>query len=221
MNDCSPNKILTPNPQNDTGAKMKSKELKAEATRLRILEAAYEEMYLHGYQGMRIDKVLSKTALAKGALYHHFPNKKALGYAVIDELIYPQTQMMYGGLLSTDDPIQAHKNILMKACNAMAEEDVRLGCPVNNLSQEMACLDEGFKERLCVIYESWSGVITESIELGQQRGLVRCNVNPKSVSIFIISAMQGVMGTAKCMQSKTVLVELTEVLCDYLESLRA
>ena len=34
---------------------------------------------------MRLDDVVAATGLTKGALYHHFPNKQALGYAVVDE----------------------------------------------------------------------------------------------------------------------------------------
>lgn len=221
MNDCRPGCSIKKLVKKVLPSSCKSKELNAENTRSRILQAAFEEMYAHGFQGMRIDNVLAKTALAKGALYHHFPNKKTLGYSVVDEIIFPQSKLMYEGLAESDDPIGAHCDILTSACQAMSESDVELGCPVNNLSQEMAGLDEGFKQRLCVIYEDWTEAIEQSLASGQKKGLVRSNIDPRSVSIFIISSMQGLMGTAKCMQSKEMLTELTTVLCDYLESLRA
>ena len=59
-------------------------------TRRRILEAAFKAMYRNGFQGMRLDEVIAATELTKGALYHHFPNKRALGYAVVDEILYGQ-----------------------------------------------------------------------------------------------------------------------------------
>ena len=43
-------------------------ERNTETTRTRILEAAREEIFQNGYQGMRIDSILQKTNLAKGAL---------------------------------------------------------------------------------------------------------------------------------------------------------
>ena len=41
-------------------------------TRARLLEAAFEEIYQHGFQGMRVDEILERTGLKKGAFYHHF-----------------------------------------------------------------------------------------------------------------------------------------------------
>ena len=50
-----------------------------EKTRQRLLQAAYEEIHAHGFQGMRVDQVLRKTSLQKGAFYHHFSSKLELG----------------------------------------------------------------------------------------------------------------------------------------------
>ena len=58
----------------------------ADATRQKILDIAFEEILLKGYQGLRVDGVLKKAALTKGAFYHHFSSKKELGLAVIDEV---------------------------------------------------------------------------------------------------------------------------------------
>lgn len=197
------------------------KELKAEQTRERILQAAFEEMYENGYQGMRIDSILAKIKLAKGALYHHFPNKKSLGYAVVDEILMPNSRQMYESLIHAEDPISAYCELLRNACENVTHEQLTQGCPVNNLCQEMSGLDEGFKQRLCTIYTNWSNAIAASLARGQETGIVKQSVDPKASAMFILSAIQGAMGTAKCMQSQTLLSELTKALCDYLESLRA
>lgn len=41
----------------------------------------------HGFQAASLNNILAKTGLTKGALYHHFPDKDRLGYAVIEEVI--------------------------------------------------------------------------------------------------------------------------------------
>ena len=58
-----------------------------ESARSRILRAAFEEIYRHGYQGTRVDAILAETGLTKGAFYHHFSSKQDLGYAVVDEFL--------------------------------------------------------------------------------------------------------------------------------------
>ncbi len=196
-------------------------ELKAEQTRDKILQAAFEVMHEHGYQGMRIDSVLEKTGLAKGALYHHFPNKKALGYAVVEEILLPSSKFMYEGLVDADDPIAHHCEIIQSSCINMTDEQVTQGCPVNNLCQEMSGLDEGFKDRLLLIYNEWGEAIKVSLENGKKSGIVRENVDAGASALFMISAMQGAMGTAKCMQSRDILSQLANALCDYLQTLRA
>ena len=58
-------------------------------TRAQILERNFQAVRLHGFQGMRADKVITDLGITKGALYHYFPNKFELGYAIVDELIAP------------------------------------------------------------------------------------------------------------------------------------
>src|SRR5262249_13458384 len=56
-------------------------------TRERLLQAAFREVFRHGFQGAGIDSILAATNVTKGALYYHFESKEALGYAIIEEII--------------------------------------------------------------------------------------------------------------------------------------
>src|SRR3954463_4371958 len=58
-----------------------------EATRDRLLGAAFQEIHRRGYQAASIDSILASTGLTKGALYHHFADKAALGPPVCDEVV--------------------------------------------------------------------------------------------------------------------------------------
>src|SRR5206468_2966878 len=59
----------------------------AERTRERLLQAAFREVHRSGFQSASIDAILAATNVTKGALYHHFESKEALGYAVVEEKI--------------------------------------------------------------------------------------------------------------------------------------
>ena len=48
-------------------------------TRQHLLEAAFQEIYKVGFQAASLQTILSNAGVTKGALYHHFKNKKALG----------------------------------------------------------------------------------------------------------------------------------------------
>jgi AcrR family transcriptional regulator len=116
-------------------------------TRQRLLQAAFQEIYHSGFQGSDLEAILDRAGVTKGALYHHFENKEALGYAVVDEVI---TTMMRDKWLRplehAQNPIDALAQIVRST--STKPEWLHRGCPINNLSQEMSPLDEGFRKRL-------------------------------------------------------------------------
>ena len=191
------------------------------SARERILQAAHEEMYEHGFQGLRIDAVLKKTQLAKGALYHYFPTKLALGYAVVDECLIVFFQKMWGELFgATNDPLQAIIDCFNKKCSDFQLGEAFNGCPLNNLMQEMSTLDEGFHCRLQAVIANIVATTANALLQGQKKGIVRSDINPQKVAMFILSSYQGIMGMAKCIQSPEIMVDLFDALGRYVESLR-
>lgn len=220
MKECIPSKLAKLILNKSFCPGLKQKDAQAEHTRLRILQAAFEEMYEHGYQGMRIENILNKTKLAKGALYHHFSGKQALGYAVADEVLYQQIEVVWQPLTQSSDPVTDLCLLLRSMGDCITAKDIEKGCPINNLAQEMAGLDKGFNQRLNVIYQHWINTISNALKSGQKYQTVRADISPETVSIFIVSTIQGAMGIAKCMQSQVTLQQLTHTLCEYLEQLR-
>jgi len=57
-----------------------------EVTRAQIVEAAIQTAQETGAANFTLDAVVSRLALSKGALLHHFPSKTALLEAVIDHV---------------------------------------------------------------------------------------------------------------------------------------
>ena len=199
-----------------------STERNAEQTRTRILEAAREEIFQNGYQGMRIDSILQKTNLAKGALYHHFPNKLALGYAVVDEVLMGHFQSVWEEMfVQSKDPLTTLQQLFLGKAETFQNAVSFNGCPLNNLNQEMAAIDTGFHQRLEKVFEGVHMTIVHSLEQGQIDGIVRKDINPVKISMFIFSSYQGIMGAAKCMQAPELLTDLFGTLNDYIETLRA
>lgn len=197
-------------------------ERNAEQTRTRILEAAREEIFQNGYQGMRIDAILQKTKLAKGALYHYFPNKLALGYAVVDEVLMGHFQTVWQEFfLQHNDPLITLQQIFICKAESFQNAASFNGCPMNNLNQEMAAIDEGFHQRLEKVFENVHMTIMNALEQGQANGIVRKDIDPVKISMFIYSSYHGIMGAAKCMQAPELLTDLFGTLNDYIETLRA
>lgn len=193
-----------------------------DVTRQRILEAAFMEMYRNGFQGMRLDEVLMTTGLTKGALYHHFPNKRALGYAVVDEIIAPMMDAIWlQPLKNAADPLQAMVSVVERLPDDKPAEITRYGCPLNNLAQEMSPLDEGFRKRLDNIFGLWHDVTEEALQRARQQGHIRQDVNCDETATFVLAALEGCIGMAKNAQSEKRLRVCNRGLVDYLHSLQA
>ncbi len=63
---------------------MTRQEVRRETTRSAIVAAAIDLFGHQGYDGSSIDAVAAAAGVAKGAVYHHFPNKRALFASAFD-----------------------------------------------------------------------------------------------------------------------------------------
>lgn len=194
---------------------------KSEETRSEILMAAFDEIYHRGFQSASLGNILKNTETTKGALYHHFANKAELGYAVVDELIYTSTKASWiEPLQKTDDPVTVIQEIILNSGAQMTDEDVLLGCPLNNLAQEMSPIDEGFRSRIKAVYDEWQHTIEEACERGKLAGNIREDTNSNQVAVLFVATLQGCMGVAKSTQSLEMLMQCGEGLIKQLELLR-
>lgn len=193
-----------------------------DVTRDKLLQAAFEEIYRRGFQAASLDTILAKAGMSKGALYHHFPDKAALGQAVVDEVVRGLLLERWGVLEPpVGDPITALQRIIRRRSTALSAREVELGCPLNNLAQEMSPLNEQLRRRVSKTFETWTEGFARILERGQKEGTVQVEVNAKKVAAFIVAAVEGSFGLAKSAQSPTMLRSNLEVLDAFLETLRA
>ncbi len=190
-------------------------------TRETILEAAFHEIHQNGFRAASIDHILASTGLTKGALYHHFPNKAALGYAVVDEIIGGYVHEMWlRPLDGQDDPIGSLISQLSSMSAERIEQSCTLGCPLNNLAQEMSPVDDTFRKKIEAVFDAWRSGIAGHLERGQKAGRVRAEVDCEQVATFFVASVEGAGGLAKNARDPQVLATCIESLTHYLEGLR-
>lgn len=193
-----------------------------DATRLKILRAAFGEFYRHGFQGGSLNRIVDAAGTTKGALFHHFDGKQDLGYAVVDELIGPLLEERWlAPLVESANPIAD----LKRAFRKFVKEDIESGhwlqgCPLNNLAQEMSPLDEGFQTRIDALYATWRKTVAAAFASGAKQGKVRKDVVPARVAALVVAGQMGIWGTAKSSQDAELMVQAGEALCDYLDGLK-
>ena len=192
-----------------------------EKTRQRLLQAAFEEIHEHGFQGMRVDKVLRKAELQKGAFYHHFSSKLELGYAVLEEQIRPMLEGIWlDPLKDILNPVEDFPKMLENLKERVPSSMREHGCPLNNLAQEMASQDEGFQKRIGILFSNWINTYTQLFEEAQAKGQVRADVKAEEIARFVVATLEGSIGVFKAEQSPLQWQACQSQLGIYLSALR-
>jgi AcrR family transcriptional regulator len=184
-----------------------------------LLQAAFREVYRSGFQSAGLDGILAAAGVTKGALYHHFGSKEALGYAIVEEIIAPDSRGQWlSPLENCEDPVE----VLISSVQALSvhPEAVRGGCPLINLAQEMSPLDAGFRQRLATIFRDWQDGVAAALRDGQNHGKVRRDLEPAQAAGLLIAMVEGYGMLAKNAQDAKVMEEGIRNVVEWLRSLR-
>lgn len=192
-----------------------------EKSRQEILDVAFLEILAHGFQGVSVDDIVRQTSLTKGAFYHQFPTKLALGYALVDEVIRPMIiERWIRPLDNYQDPLTGILELLKLHIGKSPLEQLKLGCPLNNLVQEMSPIDDEFHAHLKVSLDLWINEMQKHLKRAQQEGFLKKDVNPKQLATFIVMTHEGFYGLIKGLQDKRIFNTLLNSLEGYFKTLR-
>lgn len=197
-----------------------TKQRDLERTRKEILDVAFWEIYRNGFQGVSVDQVVEKTKLTKGALYHQFPTKLELGYAVVDEVVRPLIQSRWIlPLEQWENPIEGILSQMKKLIGGASTDQLKLGCPLNNLVQEMAPVDAGFRKRLQAALNYWIDELERLLLMGQKKGHLKKHVDCRRVATFVVMSHEGFYGLLKGLPDSQLFDAMYNSLEEYLLSM--
>jgi len=186
-------------------------------TRDKLLDAAYEEIYKHGYQGASIDAILKTCSVPKGSMYHHFKSKKELALAVIDERLSVKMHAMLRQ--SSEDNTSLEKLFLVIDFVGNVPCLLESGCPLSKLIAEMAPLDEDFEKHLVAIRISLFNILHKVVRDGVKNKEIVVE-DTSSLTIFIITSIWGNISLGKGMVTHASYLASTQHLKNYLRSLK-
>ncbi len=171
---------------------------KADATRLAILQKAFDLIYVNGYQATSIDDIIATTQVTKGAFYYHFKNKEEMGLAIINEIMYPPMhEAMVAKLAHSHNPIEDLYQMMRDILLANPYMQVRYGCPAHNLIQEMSPLSTTFQAALGRLVNEWKAAIETCVNTARQTGKMKPEVDAEQVAITIMAGYGGIRNLGK------------------------
>ncbi len=194
---------------------------RGEKTRQALIDAAFAEIHRHGYRAASLNDILGAANCTKGSLYHHFPDKHALGLAAASENIEAFiAENWLTPLAETTDPLTTIRGIIQRHVAGETMKDIRLGCPMQNLSQEMAPLDEDFRHYLNGVFNRWTDAIADALRRGMAAGTVRQSIDPHGLATIIVATHQGMISLIKTAQDPMVGANSAPTFFNLLETMR-
>ena len=178
---------------------MKKSEKKSQ-TREKLLDAAFLEVYINGYNAASTTKILKDTKIPKGSMYHHFSSKKELVLAVIKERINLKMDDYF------DFNYYENKTVYKTfedTYKKMAKNEILIinGCPLHRLMVEMASVDGDFNKILNLYYKQFVKKISLLLNKGIQINEFK-KFDTKEFAKYIISSTWGALSISPNLSSK-------------------
>lgn len=190
-------------------------------TRERILSAAFDLVLGAGFGGVSVDSIVAGAGVTKGAFYHHFASKKALGRALIEEVVGPRILAeRLAPLQRSPEPLAALLELVRWAEENVTDRRLATGCPLNNLAQEISSIDEGMRRAVAGVLDHWTAGLAAEIRRAQEVGSVRPDLEPLEIATFLVASWQGAMGTVKATRDRGALRACRVGLETYLDAVR-
>jgi TetR/AcrR family transcriptional repressor of nem operon len=185
-----------------------------ENTRQKLIDATYEEVYSHGYQGAALADILANAGVHKGSMYHFFSNKKEMALYAIKEKISERFGTRYVEILDNENRFLER---FFDGLRDLEQRDFRRGCPLANIVQEMSNIDEDFNATMKEIYAKFRHIIKQIFDKAMSVGELRpCDTT--KLALFTVSAFEGAILSAKASGNTQDYLDCIECLISYIES---
>lgn len=192
-----------------------------DATRQKLLNAAFGEIRRAGFGGASISNILEQSGCTKGALYHHFSGKAKLVNAVIEECLPGYVDDVWLSDLEGADDILP---VLMGQVDRLGGENapgmLAGGCPLARLASGAGELDENLRKRIDGVYRYWRRGLASHIGKAQFNKTVRTDIEPSAVAEFIIASLHGFLTRPPALRNLETQDSFAREFARYLNNLR-
>ena len=181
-------------------------------------------MYKKGYCATSITDILKIAELTKGALYYHFLTKDSLVLATMECYIEDFINSHWiEPIQNSDKPIEAiitqiNSHYAMYT-NKKSIFDVKHGCPINNFIMDMSNKNEDFFKYLEGAYKNWQESFEKALTKAQTLKQTKTDFDAREQALFIISAIEGSIGSAKAYNDLATLEGSYKTLTKYIKNL--
>ncbi|MDY0193277.1 MAG: TetR/AcrR family transcriptional regulator [Aliarcobacter butzleri] len=181
-------------------------------TRNDLINCTFDEIYTKGYQGASLTNILKNAKVHKGSMYHFFENKKDMAMVSIKEKIYERFLERYASILNLKEN---HLEAFIESIKDTTKRDLKKGCPIANVIQEMSNIDEDFKVLMEHIYQTFRQNIKDILDKAiEKKEMKECDTT--KLALYIASTLEGAILSAKASGNIQDYLDVIDILSSYL-----
>ncbi len=187
--------------------------------REKLLDVAFEEIYINGYAATSVDTILQKAGVPKGSLYHHFGSKKALVLAMVQERLFPKMDQFFR--FEKEEGCSVYES-LRKTYVSVSKNRLLItyGCPLHRLMVELSPVDPDFDKLLLSKYEEMIHGIASLLRAGIETGEFTEALDPEKFARFMLDAAWGTLSLSPSVSSAKRFLEESAYVLQVLEGYR-
>ena len=160
------------------------------ATKARIVAAAMQLFWEHGYERTSVADVVAAAGVRSGSLYHFFATKEDVLIAVLEAYLAGLTPMVMAPAFAlAEDPLERVFAVLAGYRERILRTEFRYRCPVGSLALEMQNESERGRELVRHNFAGWRLAIAQCVRDAAPR--LRAGVDPDSLATFVLTVMEG------------------------------
>jgi AcrR family transcriptional regulator len=191
------------------------REAEARATRDALIEAALDLFTERGYSAVGTEEIVARAKLTRGALYHHFTDKRDLFRAVFERVEGDLMERIGRTMTGAENPwelIIAGMRAFLDACEEPAVKQI-------SLTDAPAVL--GWQEWREIDNRHGLGLTRAALDGAEQAGLIRPIATEPMAHLFVAALSEAAFIIAHAEQPKKARAEVEEALLQLVEGLRA
>lgn len=174
-------------------------------------------MARQGFNSAGLAAILKEANVPKGSFYHFFSSKQEFGLTILDHFALGVERVFTSFLRDdTAPPLVRLRNCIESLTAKFESNNCSIGCFAANMGQELADVNEAFREKLQGVFCSWAGHFETCLREAQESGQISRQVSPESLALFFLSGFEGALLLSKVMKSPAPLKNFTAVFFEML-----
>ena len=192
------------------------KETKKQTSREKLLDVTFQEVYMYGYNGAATATILKKAGVPRGSMYHHFPSKKEMVLAMIEERLIPKVRDFF--TLKFEKNITALKLLELTFIKISKNKMlIKHGCPLHRLMFEMDSLDSDIALACSNEFENLSLNFQKTLKHGMKEGSIKKG-DAKKMADFILPSSWGLLSKPAIYSSEEQFMKDSKYLLEFLKA---